>query len=259
MVHITGYAGRHTIRYVNHILDLFALNFRICRLLFIRQRYGRTLVRRVALEQVYFTCVQALPIIIPIALIIGSMMLIQFSKVSGQYDLGKTTVLLIVRELGPVVTALLVILRSATAVTIEISYMNVLNEVDALEMAGMDPLRIIGLPRMIGIVSALLCLFVIFDLIAIIGGYAVAWMITYISMGDFLAQIAKAITLTDITVGIVKALFFGITITVTCIYHGLSIPQNMMTRIPMKTSRAAVDCFFYCLLINVAISVAFYI
>ena len=55
-----------------------------------RKREGRMLVRRVILEQVYFTGVQALPVIIPFALIIGSMLIFQFSKVSGQYDLGKT-------------------------------------------------------------------------------------------------------------------------------------------------------------------------
>ena len=82
---------------------------------------------------------ESLPIIIPIALIIGCILIIQFVKVSGQYDLGKTTVLLIVRELGPIITAFLVILRSATAVTIEIGYMNTLHEIEAIEMAGIDP------------------------------------------------------------------------------------------------------------------------
>jgi hypothetical protein len=56
----------------------------------------------------HFSSAQALPIIIPVALIIGSMILVQFAKISGQYDLGKITILLIIRELGPMITALLV-------------------------------------------------------------------------------------------------------------------------------------------------------
>ena len=164
------------------------------------------MVRRNTLEQVYFTAVQALPMILPIAILIGAMIIVQFSKFSGQYDLGKITVLIIVRELGPIVTAFLIILRSATAVTIEISYMNVLNEMDALEMSGLDPLWVICVPRLVGITSAILCLFIVFDIVAIVGGYAIVWIITYINLGEYLLQIANAISVADITVGIIKAI-----------------------------------------------------
>jgi phospholipid/cholesterol/gamma-HCH transport system permease protein len=101
-------------------------------------------------------------------------------------------------------------------------------------------------------------LFVVFDLVSIIGGYAIVWMVTYIKMGNFLGQIGDAITATDIAVGIIKALCFGITITVTCLTHGLS-QKNQITDIPSGTSRAAVACFFYCLVINVIISILFYL
>ncbi|MBW1835044.1 MAG: ABC transporter permease [Deltaproteobacteria bacterium] len=242
MDYIAGYIGRKASSATNHISNLFAFTCRIFVLIF---------------EQVYFTCVQALPIIIPIALVFGSMLIIQFTKVSGQYDLGKTMVMLIVRELGPVITALLVILRSATAVAIEISHMNIFHEIDAIEMAGIDPMRIVCLPRLIGITSAILCLFIVFDLVAIIGGYLIVWIFTYIPMGDFITQIGKAITATDIAVGIIKAIFFGIAITVTCLKHGFSV-KRLITDIPVGTSKAAVECFFYCLVINVIISILFY-
>jgi len=257
MDYIAGYIGKRATSTANHILNLFAFTHRIFVLLFQRHREGGALVRRVTLEQVYFTCVQALPIIIPISLLFGSMLIIQFAKVSGQYDLGKTMVMLIVRELGPVVTALLVILRSATAVAIEISYMNVFHEIDALEMAGIDPMRIVCLPRLIGITSAILCLFIVFDLVSIIGGYLIVWSFTDIPMGDFMVQIGKAITGTDIAVGIIKAIFFGIAIAATCLKHGFSV-KRLITDIPVSTSKAAAECFFYCLVINVFISILFY-
>ena len=160
--------------------------------------------------------------------------------------------------MGPILTAFLIILRSATAVTIEISYMNVFNEMDALEMSGLDPLWVVCVPRLIGITTAVLCLFIVFDIIAIIGGYAVVWIMTYIHLGDYLLQIANAISVADIAVGIIKALFFGITITVTCLYHGFKTTRHI-TQIPVATSRAAVQCFIYCLFISAAISVIFYL
>ena len=255
---MVGYIGRKSLVSINHILNLFAFTYKISLLILKKPVVGRAVVRRAVIEQIYFTGVQALPIVIPIALIIGSLFIIQFSKVSSQYDLGKITIILIVRELGPIVTALLVILRSATAVTIEISYMNVLNETESIEMAGIAPMRIICLPRLVGITSAMLCLFIIFDLVAIVGGYCLIWMITYVNMGNLLVQIGKAITTSDIIVGLVKALCFGITITVVSLYYGFDIKKNI-TYIPMNTAKASIECFLYCLVINIFISAVFYL
>ena len=167
-------------------------------------------------------------------------------------------VLLIVREIGPIVTALVVILRTATAVSIEVGYMQVFHEIEAIEMAGIDPLRIICLPRLVGITAAILCLFVIFDLVAVIGGYLVVWIFTYIPIKNLFEQIETAITFADILVGIIKALCFGISITVICLYHGFKA-NIKITEIPAQTSRVAVECFFSCLVIDVFISVLFYL
>jgi phospholipid/cholesterol/gamma-HCH transport system permease protein len=258
MDQLLGAAGRKTFYAFNHISKLFALTCHMLRLIVFRPKEGRVVVKRIVLEQIYFTAVQALPIIVPIALIFGSMIIIQFSRFTGQLNLGRITVLIILRELGPVITAFLIILRSATAVTIEISYMNVFHEMDALEMLGVDPYWVVFVPRMIGITTAVLCLFIVFDIVAILGGYAVVWMITYIYMGDYLIQIANAISGADIVVGIIKAVLFGITITVTCLYHGLSTRAHI-TQIPVATSHASVQCFVYCILINVFISTLFYL
>ena len=258
MEQITGYIGRKTLRTLNRTLDLFAFSYRILGLLFVRPKVGSALIRRVIIEQIYFTAVQALPILIPTALFIGCIQIFQWTKLSGQVDLGKTIVLLIVREIGPLITALLVILRSATAVTVEISYMNVLHEMDAFEMTGIDPFRIVCLPRLVGITSAILSLFVVFDIVSIVGGYMVVWMTTHLPLGNFLGQIAKAITATDIWIGFLKAICFGFTITVISLYHGFGT-QRQITRVPMATSRASVECFLYCLVIDIFISALFYL
>ncbi len=258
MKQITGYVGHRTISGLNHVINIFAFNYRMLMLFFHRPTEGRALLRRIIFEQIYFTAVEALFLLIPIALIIGSTFIIQFSHWSGRYDLGKVMVLLIVREFGPLITAILVILRSATAVATEIGYMEVLNEVDAIEMAGIDPMRFICLPRLIGITLAILCLFIVFDLVAIIGGYATVWVVTHVQMGDFLGQIGQAITLTDIVVGLVKALCFGVTITVTCLDHGFD-PKDQLPDMIKSTQKAAVESFFACLIINVIISILFYL
>lgn len=254
---ILGRIGHKSIVLINHVLNLLAFARRMFGVMMRPPREGRRLVRRVIFEQVNFTAVHALPVIIPFALIIGTMIIFQFAQVGDQYDLGKTAVLLIVRELGPVITALLVILRSATAVTIEVGYMTVLREIDAIEMTGIDPMRLICLPRLIGITSAILCLFIVFDVVSILGGYGIVWTTTHVPLGSFFGQLAKAITVADIAVGVVKAVLFGVVITTTCLYQGLTVGRQI-TLIPVVTSRAMIECSFYCLLTNVMISSLFY-
>lgn len=258
MEHVLGKIGRKASDRFNHILDLLAFMSRIFGFLIGGQEKGKMLLRRIIVEQMYFTAVQALPIIIPIALIIGTMMIIQFTQVSSQYELGKIVVMLIIREFGPLITALVVILRSATAVTIETSYMTIGHEMESIEMAGIDPVRFIAAPRLIGITSAVLCLFIVFDIVAIVGGYAVVWMITSIPMGNFLGQISKAVTGPDFIVGVVKGLCFGVAITVASLYRGFTVRKDI-TLIPVATSKAAVDCLIYCLVINIVISAFFYL
>jgi phospholipid/cholesterol/gamma-HCH transport system permease protein len=257
MNHLFGYIGRRTIGSLDYILNLSAFTFRLMQLLVKRPIAGREIIRWAMVEQIYFTGVQALSIIIPLALVTGSILISQLSWVSEEYNLGKIILLIIVRELGPMITAFLVILRSASAVTIEVSYMNILNEIDTIEMAGIDPMRLISLPRFVGITTSILCLFIIFDLVSIIGGYLVVWACTYLPMGNFLSQVGKAFTVADIAVGIVKAVCFGLVITVVSLYHGFR-SMRQVTQIPPVTSRVAVECFIFCLLINLFISLLFY-
>lgn len=258
MERVTGYIGRRTIASINHLLDLFAFAFRMFAQMHRHPKTGRVLMRRIIVQQLYFTAVQALPILIPIALLIGCMVVIQFSRLSGPYDFSRLSVMMIVRETGPIITAMLVILRSATAVTIEISYMRVLKELDAIEMAGLDPLRFVCVPRLVGITSAMIGLFIVFDLVSILGGYAIVWAISPIPMSNYLSRLARAVTLSDIGVGLIKALLFGVVITVTCLFRGLEA-KDQITEVPVATSRSSVECFLYCLVLNVLISVVFYL
>ena len=258
MNQLAGYIGRKTTVSINHVLNLFAFSIKIAALFFERPVRGGKVIKRAAVEQVYFTGVQALPIIIPVSLIIGSTFISRIAWASGQYDLGKVILILFVREIGPIITALVVILRSASAVTIEISYMNILHEIDALEMAGMDPMRIISLPRFVGISLAVFCLFIVFSLVSIIGGWVIVWIVTSLPMGNFFSQMTKAITLADVLVGMIKTVSFGFIITVVTLYHGFQT-RRQVTQIPQVTSRASIESFFYCLVMNIAISALFYI
>jgi phospholipid/cholesterol/gamma-HCH transport system permease protein len=253
-----GYLGRQSMQRLNRYADQSALFYRILRQIIVNPRVGRWLRLRIIIEQIYFTAVEALWIVIPIALLLGSMMILQFSGVAAQHDLGRITVALLIREFGPLITALIVILRSATAITIETGYMNVLHEIEAMEMQGIDPLDILSVPRMIGITVSMFCLITVFCIISVLGGYAIAWALTTLPLQNFLSQIGKAITGLDIVVVALKALFFGVGITVISMHYGLTIWKGI-TEIPVATSKGAVACLFYCLAVNFILFAAFFL
>lgn len=255
---ITEKAGTKVLDLTSHILNLFAFTYRLLEIFIFRPKAGRALSRKAVVEQIYFTAVQALPLIIPIALMVGTALIIQVSKMSEDLELEKAIVILILRELGPFITALLVILRSATAVTIEISCMVVFNEIETIEMAGADPMRLLSFPRFVGITSAVVCLFIIFNIVSIFGGYAIVWITTDLNISSFLTLVGKAVTATDLFVGLLKAFSFGISITVISLYHGFKTPK-VFTYIPVSASKSAVECFFWCMVINIFISAVFYL
>lgn len=243
---------------MNHLFNLSAFAYRLLKLIPERSAHGGKVVRWAIVEQLYFTGIQALPIVIPVSLITGTMLISQFTWVSEEYDLGKIILTLVVREFGPMITAFVVILRSASAVTIEVCYMNILNEIDAIEMSGIDPMRLVSFPRLVGITISILSLFIVFDLIAIFGGYVVVWAGTDLPMGNFLSQVGKAFSIEDMIVGIIKTICFGFTITVVSLYHGFN-SKRQMTQIPSAVSRAAIECFIFCIVINIFISTVFYL
>ena len=234
-----------------------AFTLRILTLLVARPAEGRSQIKRAVVEQIYFTAVQALPLIIPIALLVGSALIIQFTKLSGEFEIGKAAVILIVREIGPLVTALVVILRSATAVTAEISCMTVFNEIEAMEMAGVDPMWVLSFSRLTGITSAVVCLFVVFDLAALLGGQVVTWVTTSQVSDTFLFQVARAMTGADLVVSLLKALLFGLIITVVSLFHGYTTVRKV-SRIPVSVSKASVESFFACMIVNALVSIVFY-
>jgi phospholipid/cholesterol/gamma-HCH transport system permease protein len=254
--------GKQTIQSLDHFLNVLAFFHRIAGIIIRWPKAGRKLLFRFSLEEIYFTAIQALPVLVFLALITGSTMIIQFAQrfatLEGRFILGDLMVLLVVRELGPLFTALIVILRSAVAVTAEISHMNVSGELDALELQGIDPVYLIGLPKIVGITVAIFFMFVVFDMVAILGGYCITWIATDMPIEYFLDGIGKTVSGVDIAVGIVKAVLFGLTISVVSLNRGFRV-RKTVTQIPMETSKAAIECLLYCLFIGVIISACFYI
>lgn len=156
----------------------------------------------------------------------------------GQYT-GTLLSAVILRELGPVLAAVLVIGRSGTAIAAELATMRLGEEVDALEAHGMDPAQYLLAPRLLGVIGSLFALMIFLDGAALLAGYAVSALKLGTLWGTFWSQIREAIVLRDFVITGLKAVVFGTFIAVQACYFGLSVKASQ-TEIPQVVTKSVV-------------------
>lgn len=259
---MVGSWGRWLLEKIKRVADVFGF-FVVClKTAFRDRRVGRRLMARTFVQQLYFTGVQSLELICFIAALVGGLVVIQgisqLTRVGSREALGSLLTVVIIREVGPLLTAIIVTLRSGSAIAIEMGYMTVLGEIESVEMQGIDPLHLLAIPRLVGVTVAVVCLIVFFNVVSIFGGFVAAWALVDVSFWTLFADLAREVDGVDIIVGTVKAVVFGLTIALVCMYYGFKTGQAI-TNIPPQVSRAMVDCFISCIVLNVAISAIFYL
>ena len=176
--------------------------------------------------------VALLPMFIFIALALGFLVVGQtvsaLAKVGATDYLGSTMVIVIVRELGPLLTAVLVLARVGTAHVIELGTARALGEVEALEALGIDPVHYLIVPRVIGMALGIFALTVYLILGALASGWVFAFLQDVpLTPGDYLKQIAGALNWLDFALLALKTLAFGFFIAIVTCYHGLAQPLRL--------------------------------
>lgn len=134
--------------------------------------------------------------------------------------LGPMVALSLIKELGPVLTALMVTGRAGSAMTAEIGIMRISEQIDAIELMGLNPFRYLVVPKLIGGIIALPLLTSIFDVVGIFGGYLIGGKLLGVGEGTYFGEMANYVKLEDVMEGIYKSLSFGILITWVCCYKG---------------------------------------
>ena len=143
------------------------------------------------------------------------------SSYGSEQALGVLVALSLLRELGPVITALLFAGRAGTSLTAEIGLMNAGEQLSALEMMGVDPVRRILGPRFLACVIAMPILATLFSAVGIFGGWVVAVPMIGLDTGAFWAQMQSGVEVVqDIGNGLLKAFFFGIAVGAIALYQG---------------------------------------
>ena len=169
------------------------------------------------IKQVNFIGARSIFVIMIAALFTGMVLALQFYNTLDRFGsvdlLGSAVALALVRELGPVMTALMVIGRAGSAMCAEIGIMRSSEQIDALECMAIDPYRFLIGPKIIAGILSLPLLTAIFDIVGIWGGYLVGVLIFGLSEGAYFDSMYTGVEWNDVAMGLYKSLLFGLIIT----------------------------------------------
>jgi phospholipid/cholesterol/gamma-HCH transport system permease protein len=218
--------------------------------------------RTIIAQQVRFTGVQGLPLVAVIALVVGGSVILQAYAQAVRLGVpnmpARLLVTIVVRELGPLITAMVVLGRSGTAIAAEMASNTMLGETEALEAFGIDPVALFVLPRVIGSALSVLLLTVYFDAVAFGSGILAARALAGVPMGDSLESLRLVLSLADILLTTGKALIFGAGIALICSYCGLTVRQNQPVDLPRALTRAVVASLLFIFAVSAAVTFVTY-
>jgi phospholipid/cholesterol/gamma-HCH transport system permease protein len=230
----------------------------------VHPRYWRRPVRNVLARQILFTGYQATRFVSTVALLVGVSVVVQvqvWTAALGQKALlGPILVMVIIREVGPLLTNFIVIARSGTAMATELASMRVLGETHVLDAQGIDPFTYLVLPRAVGAAVSVFCLAVIFIGMSIFSGF-VSGMLLGANIGNpwgFLSSVLEALTPADVFNLIAKTLIPGLLMGSICCIEGLSI-KGVATEVPQAATRAVVKSIMALFLSSAVVSLLTYL
>ncbi len=221
--------------------------------------------------QTYFTAVEIFPILFVVATLFGTITIIEVISMMGKMGfadfVGSMIVVVIIRDLGPILTAFLIAGRSGSSLTTYIGSMVINDEVDALATMGVNPVRFLVMPSLIGGCVAMFIMNIFFSLSAICGGYlltkgAIVFagnMMNIQLTWDYLStEILKALQIFDFAFIIIKPIVFGAIITTNACYQALNIPRDVR-QVPKAVSRSVIKSFLYVVIADGILSLYYFV
>ncbi|GAB4393296.1 MAG: MlaE family lipid ABC transporter permease subunit [Kiloniellaceae bacterium] len=206
------------------------------------------------------TGLNALPIVGLISFLVGVVLAYQGADQLARFGAQIFTVNLVavgvLREMGILLTAIIVAGRSGSAFTAQIGTMKVNEEVDAMQTLGLDPMEVLVMPRVFALVLVLPLLTFYADVMGLLGGAVMATIVLDISFFQFVRQLSDAVTLWTFWVGIIKAPFFAFIIGMIGCYEGLQVSRSAES-VGRQTTRAVVEAIFLVIVLDALLSIFF--
>jgi phospholipid/cholesterol/gamma-HCH transport system permease protein len=221
---------------------------------------ARRVVRRVLLTQIFYTGFQAVTLIGTIGVLLGATIVIQTQLMVPSADstlIGKVLIAVVLREMSPLITAIVVAGRSGTAIATELGNMKVSSEILALTSLGIDPARFIVMPRLVASIASVIVLMVYFAAISLAGTAAVGILLSNSSLSGLQSGLAAALTPYDLVLFLVKGAGLGTIVGWLCCHYGLEV-KSSPTEVPQMASRAVVMSLLGCVAFNTLATALFY-
>ncbi len=213
-----------------------------------------------AVSHLYRVGWQAIPIILMITLLIGAIIaqqgIFHLRKFGADAYVVDMVGILVLRELGVLIVAIMVAGRSGSAYTAELGSMKMREEIDALRMMGFDPVEVLILPRTVALVIALPILAFLGSMAALVGGGIVAWFYGGMSPEIYIARMHDAISVTHFEVGIIKAPFMALVIGLVACSEGLRV-KGSAESLGLQTTNSVVKSIFLVIVLDGVFAIFF--
>jgi len=225
---------------------------------------GRPTRRRLgaAIEQAYHIGYRALPIVALICFLVGLTLAFQSAYQLQQFGaaifVANLTAISVIREMGPLMTAILVAGRSGSAIAAEVATMKVAEEVDALQVMGLDAIEYLAVPRLLAILVTVPVLTVGADLVGVLGGFIVGTFYLDISPIAYLNQTLDSLGPKDLLTGLTKSVVFAWGIGLIGLYYGFRV-RGGAAEVGRMTTASVVASIFFIIVADCLFSVLFYI
>ena len=251
---LTSYVGRGLFRFLLTMQGLGAFALITLGVMITRFGAARQVIRPRVFQEVSRAGLRLLPMFLFMSAALGLVVIgqtVSWLAPVGAIDfLGTIMVVVVVRELGPLVAALLVLARIGTANVIELGTARALGEVEALEALGIDPVHYLVVPRVMGMALGVFALTVYLILGALLSGYLWAFIQDVpLRPGDYFRQLASALSGLDFVLLAVKTLSLGFIIALVTCYHGLAQPLRL-EEVSRATVAAVAQSVIACVLID---------
>jgi phospholipid/cholesterol/gamma-HCH transport system permease protein len=218
LITVLRLAGRGTLRLLGN-LGAMAIFFSLAFISIFQRKQLREIV-----NQVFYIGARSSLIVMLVGLFTGMVLglqlfytLVKFGSVGA---LGSAISLSLVREMGPVLTAIIIAARAGSGMAAEIGMLRISEQVDALYAMGVDPVRYLISPRVAASIISFPLLTAFFDLIGIIGGYLTGVLLLGTNAGTYFYRVQSSLSMVDIRGGFIKALVFGAIVSCICCFQG---------------------------------------
>ena len=215
---------------------------------------------RAVVHQIYNAGARSLVIIMLCGLFVGMVLGLQgydlLQRFGSEDALGVAAALGLLKELGPVVTALLFAGRAGTALTSEIGLMRATDQLTAMSMMAVDPLRRVVAPRFLGGVIAMPLLVAVFNVVGLFGAQLIGVQLMGVDPGAFWSQMQASVELNDVLEGIIKSVAFGVACSLVAVYEGYHAAPTA-EGVGLATTRTVVTSSVLTLLLDYMLTAAF--